>query len=109
MSDGRKAAGMSRRQLFILLGVVALASFLAGPLLWNPLRRPSGFVRSWLLGKTPVGTSRSEVEAFVKSQGWSIGAYGQAVGEPGPPPSSIQAGLGSYDGVPWRVFVHATW
>ena len=61
-----------------------------------------------MLGKTPVGTSRSEVEAFVKSQGWSIGAYG-TVGEPGPPSSSIQALLGSYTGVPWRVFVRATW
>ena len=78
LGNGRKAAGMSRRQLFILFGVVALASFLAGPLLWNPLRRPSGFVRSWLFGKTPVGTSRSEVEALVKSQGWSIAGQSHA-------------------------------
>src|SRR5262245_34622417 len=97
----------SRRRLgclaLLLLPLLLIANeWLIRPLL-NPLRRSPDAITADLLQKTPIGTSRSEVEAWVISQGWGYGGIvGDSRGQ-----SPIYRSLGSYETYAFLINVFA--
>ena len=99
----------SRRQFgclaFVGLPVVLIANeWLIRPLL-NPLRRSPEAITAELLQQTPLGIPRSEVEAWVNSQGWPQGGTVRASDERSP----IQRSLGSYQSYGMLTHVFVEW
>ena len=107
---------MTKKRMFLLLPVLVLA-LMAVIVISNPLVRSQDHIRQRLLAARPLGTSMSEVESYIRKQGWEIsyvstntGFYDQRVKpaiETGS--KSIRAELGNYQGIPWRVYVTAFW
>ena len=97
-----------RRLAIRLLLAVCTAGFAAEwvvlPAL-NPMRRSPESVAASLLGHTPPGSTRQEVQAWVDLQGWRHG------GKPYPlnatPP--IQRVVGEYHSFPFTEMVFAEW
>lgn len=85
-----------------LLLVLIVHEWLVGPLI-NPLRRSDSEVAADLLERTPIGSSRSDVKAFVTAQGyWPGENYGWKE-------NRCEQLLGSYWSFGFRVCVYADW
>jgi hypothetical protein len=97
-----------RRRIAILIlavPVVAIAAeWVIRPIL-NPLRRSPAAITASLLEKTPPGSTRAEVVAWVNAQGWPAG------GKPYPLNGEVpvQRILGKYDTYGFIVVVFAEW
>jgi hypothetical protein len=56
--------------VLLLLAVGFLFAFAYGSYARNPLTRPKSEVRAWLLGKTPIGSSREQIMATIEREHW---------------------------------------
>jgi hypothetical protein len=76
----------------------------------NPLRRSEDGLRTWVLQKTPLGSSRSQVIAVSAREKW--GDNDTYVGTGMPPNVGVThfgADVGSYHGFLLPCHVHAYW
>lgn len=87
-----------------LMPALMLNELLIRPLL-NPLRRSTEAITSGLLEHTPAGSRRTEVEAWVKRQGWRDGGRPYALGSKFP----LQRLVGEYREFGFTVYVFAEW
>jgi len=99
------------RVTLIVIGVLAIAG-IATEMRSNPLRRSESEIRDWVLQKTPLGSTRSDVMAVIAKQGWQghpeyRGAARRDISAHRV--SSYGADLGSYQGFPWRCRADAFW
>jgi hypothetical protein len=98
---------MRRRHVILVAALVALV-FITARMVSNPLRKPDADLRTWLLTKTPLGSSSNQVRNTVEQLGWYTDGY--ATTQPRPARDPFIAGeLGGYQGVPWYIFVSAFW
>ena len=81
------------------------------------IRRSENAIRADLLERAPLGSDMATVRSLIQEEGWRV-AYDhesrgfldqrvnppEVVGE-----ASIRAEAGSYQGLPWRVFVTVFW
>jgi hypothetical protein len=88
-----------------LLLVLIVNEWLIRPLL-NPLRRSADAIAADLQQKMPLGTPRSEVQAWVNAQGWPQG--GITGGSDGGPPPILRS-LGRYETYGMLIDVFAEW
>jgi hypothetical protein len=88
----------------------------------GPLRKSQNDLKAWILKEVPLGSSVGQVKALIKRRGWKLLAEWH--GNPSKVSSEsasfndypgvkgeyfIQADLGSYQGIPFRVGVDAHW
>jgi hypothetical protein len=77
------------------------------------MMRPEMDIQASLLKQTPIGMNKSEVQAFVKQQGWLNTTDMDFIRLPGPPHSGpfsfIDGTLGRYSLPFSRTVVHAHW
>jgi hypothetical protein len=113
---------MLKKVLWIVVGVGVAASVCAYSFTLNPLRKSHHDLRTWILEEAPPGSSVDQVKAFIKSHRWKVisewhGNPSNISGEeagfndyPGVKGEYfIQADLGSYQGISFRVRVGAHW
>jgi len=82
------------------VSALALASLLiTGCSAARPLHRSEAGIRASLLKRTPLGTSKKEVEAFIAREGWQPRSE---TGAPRTEQSAIQVHFGEY-------FICGTW
>ena len=100
---------MSKKRI-ILLAVAVIAALLCVVWYSSPLRRPDAGVRAWVLKKTPLGSSLSDVESVVTKRGWfasrRAGGYDGRWSFSG---TYIRGELGDYQGLPLHTSVTAFW
>lgn len=102
----------TRRRIgcLLLLGLVIVLvvnEWLVRPLI-NPLLRSDSEIAANLLERTPIGSSRSELTAFVKAQGlWPGADYGWM--DTGRREDQCEQLLGSYWSFGFTVCVYADW
>jgi len=98
---------MSRLALLLLAAACVafvLVEWVVRPAI-NPLRRSPDTIAASLLGKTPPGSAREDVERWVDAQGFQIG--GTRFTSTGTPP--MERVLGSYNSFGFTVEVTAEW
>jgi hypothetical protein len=88
-----------------LLVVLIVNEWLIRPL-FNPLRRSPDAIAADLKQQMPLGTPRSEVQAWVNAQGWPQGGI-TGGSDAGTPP--ILRSLGSYETYGMLIDVFAEW
>lgn len=81
------------------------------------LRRSESSIRTVLLEKAPLGSSMNDVRSLIQAESWEVAYDDESRGflDQRVRPSkvvgsaSIRAELGSYQGLPWRVYVTVFW
>lgn len=99
---------MRRKLLILVPAVIGLVAIVVAWTTSNPLRQSDADLREWLLSKTPLGSSYSEVHSAVERHGWFTDGYRTTQPRPATDPF-IAGELGGYQGLPWYVFVSAFW
>jgi hypothetical protein len=104
----------SRRVITVVLIAIGLlgTAGIAAELSLNPLHRSKNGIRKWVLQKTPIGCTREHVMAVIAKEHWEGHPEPRGVALPTPPPPRERfygAGLGSYQGLPFRCRADALW
>jgi len=94
------------RVILVIAGVLVVA--LAAAIASNPLRKSDADLRAWLLARTPIGTSLTDVRAMLDEHGWHEAGFQQTLPLPASPPF-LGGELGGYQGFPWYTTVYAFW
>lgn len=109
-----RSTNQVRAAMLMTLGLGALGvAGITAKLSLNPLRHSDAEIREWVLQKTPLGSTRTEVMAVIAKEGWS--GHSEFRGTPEPERfvsggvTFYGADLGSYQGFPWRCRADAFW
>lgn len=94
--------------IILVIAVMAIIAALALRITSNPLRRSDASLRTWLLAKTPLGSTSNEVRSVLEQHGWYTDGFRTTQPRPATDPF-IAGELGGYQGLPWHVFVSAFW
>jgi hypothetical protein len=96
---------LRKRIVGIIVGLALTAMLIA--VVTNPLRKPETSIKLWLQEKTPLGTSLTNVQRTIDSEGWynpkHQGSDGYA------PEIYLRGELGGYWGFPFYVSVTVFW
>jgi hypothetical protein len=99
---------MRLTRILLFVAVVSIIAWCAFYVISNPLRKSDAELRTWLLKKTPIGSSKTTVSKTLDPIGWNDPRYQRMWPSPATKPF-LGGPLGGYQGFPWYVTVSAFW